>query len=174
MTLNALMANELRAADSVEDRRPNLIINPGFETSSTFVSAPDGWYCGMADFPKGQPDSNCFSDTTIKRSGRHSGRFVTGNNPYVFRIRPTTWLNADSYMGTLHEGKYKGSVWAQSDRPLEVMAVRIWAATGADVESPLEEVLSTVKLDPSDGNAWEELEFEFELKDGDEPTAGLA
>jgi len=148
----------------------NLIVNPSFETSSTFVAAPDGWFCGMADAPKGRPDSSCFADTSVSRSGRHSGRFVTGANPFLFRMRPSTWMNSDHYTGTLSRGNYAGSVWAQADRPMDLEVVRLTATTPGDTQTPEEEFLSRVAI----GDQWTELAFEL-LVDSQhlEMSAGL-
>lgn len=151
----------MRQKQYSKEPQQNLLINPSFETSASFVSAPDAWFCGMADPPKGQPDSSCFTDTSVQRHGRHSGRFVTGANPFLFRMRPATWMNADSYLGKLSDGNYTGSVWAISDQPMELTAVRITANTAGDTESPLERTIARTDI----GEYWTQLSFTLEMDD---------
>merc|ERR1712048_21650 len=96
----------------------NVVSNPSFETSHAYVSAPDGWDCRMAPMQIGASDSTCFADTHVAFEGRHSGRFATGINPYLFRVRP-------SLKSTRKVGVYEGSIWAQAEAPMELLAVRI-------------------------------------------------
>lgn len=124
---------------------PNLIENPGFESSITYIAAPDYWDCMMAPSPKGLPYSSCFADTTVQKTGRHAGRFVAGANPYAFVAKPTYTVKT--------AGAYKGSVWAQSD-----VAMHLSVVTGSS-----DEAIADIRL-TSD---WQQLNFEVNLAVGD-------
>jgi len=155
-----------RFGDALKDQ--NLLVNPSFESSSTFVAAPDGWFCGMTDGPKGQPDSTCFADTSIARTGRHSGRFVTGANTFLFKMQPSTWSNAKDYDGWLSDGSYTGSVYAQADRPMDLLVVML-IPTG-DAGHPDEIILAQETLT----DEWKKIPFKFDVEEdgSSEPSGG--
>mmetsp|Transcript_19109 Transcript_19109/g.44976 ORF Transcript_19109/g.44976 Transcript_19109/m.44976 type:complete len:847 (+) Transcript_19109:53-2593(+) len=132
---------------SLGGSKRNLLLNPSFERSAAFVSAPDGWDCSMAPPPEGLADSSCFADTHVVLDGRHSGRFVTGSNPYAFRIRP--------FYEETFGGAYEGSVWATADSPMELLAVR-------EEPKQVEEEVARISLTAG----WKQLFFNLRLSQG--------
>lgn len=124
---------------------PNLFQNPGFEFSQTYIAAPDSWNCMMAPDPVGLPYSSCFADTTVQKTGRHSGRFVPGANPYAFVAKPKYTVTT--------AGTYQGSIWAQSDAAMHLSVV-----SGSSDEAIADMQLTT---------DWQQLSFEVVLQAGD-------
>lgn len=142
---------------SSSSRNENLLVNPSFEVYSTFAAVPDGWKCRMGETQKELPDASCFADTTVAHDGRHSGRFVTGANPFQFRMQPSTWMNAESLEGKLESGTYSGSVWATADGPMDLIAVHLRPTSLGDHE----EVLAQIPLT----SEWKRLEFNFTVEE---------
>merc|ERR1740117_288776 len=104
----------------------------------TYISAPDSWGCMMAPFPKGLPDTSCFADSTVHKTGRHAGRFASGANPYAFVATPTYTVKT--------AGTYRGSIWAQSNAAMHLSVI-----TGSS-----DEAIADMQL-TSD---WQQLSFE--------------
>jgi len=99
----------------------------------------------MAPSPIGLPDSSCFADSTVQKSGRHSGRFVSGANPYAFVASPKYNVKT--------AGTYQGSIWAQSDAAMHLSVV----------SGRSDEAIADMPL-TSD---WQQLSFEVALQAGD-------
>merc|ERR1719272_2031487 len=60
----------------------NLVLNPSFESSVSYIAAPDSWDCAVTN----QLDRACFADSSTSIAGRRSGRFTTGFNSGSLRI----------------------------------------------------------------------------------------
>jgi len=132
------------APSQLPGQSPNLIENPSFENSLTYIAAPDQWDCMMAPQPKGLPYTSCFADSTVQKTGRHAGRFVSGANPFAFVAKPTYNVKT--------AGIYRGSVWAQSDAAMHLSVV-----IGDSDEAIAETSLTS---------DWQQLTFEVNLPVG--------
>ena len=79
--------------------------NPSFETSLSYVAAPDSWGC---DISAASQDRMCFADTSSAKHGRRSGRFVSGANSGSYRIAVPAEITANRSV-------YNFTAWVRGD-----------------------------------------------------------
>ena len=126
----------------------NLIVNPGFETASTFY----GWNTGWADLT----GATSIIDTSDAHSGNQSASVTTvaGPSPWV--------LNVGTAIVVTPGAKYDFSVWAKTSTPLAgtgMEGIGLWVLCGptpadADYFAPYSQLATGPITDHATTTGW--------------------
>ena len=111
------------AAVAAQSTSGNLVVNPSYESSESYVAAPDGWEC---DISSASQDRMCFADASTAKHGRRSGRFVSGTNFGTLRIAIPLAKSANT------SGRFTVSAWVRGDCEGQVVSLKTIAAAQGD------------------------------------------
>jgi hypothetical protein len=124
------------AADAAADG--NLVDNPSFENSDSFVAEPDGWGC---DITAASQDRMCFADASTAKHGRRSGRFVSGSNSGSLRIAVPAEIAANRSL-------YNFTAWLRGDCSGQAITLKIVPHEAGDEADYLGSKSSAISSDP--------------------------
>jgi hypothetical protein len=116
----------------------NLVSNPSFENSASYVAAPDGWGC---DITAASQDRMCFADASTAKHGRRSGRFISGSNSGSFRIAVPVEIEANRSL-------YNFSAWLRGDCSGQAITLKIVPREAGDEGAYLGSKSSAISSDP--------------------------
>ena len=147
---------------------PNLVENPSFELSPSYVAQPQRWGCGAVTSTT--DDRFCFSDASSAKQGRRSGKFITGAQFGSLRVG----VPFEPIANCSH---YNISAWVRGDCEGQAIALKkIWSAPAAlwlsDHSSSMPEISFTSKEEDvatvQAESSWQWLSGVASLETGDQ------